>query len=281
MERRAQADALLLNATLLAGCTGSQGGAKHNQSEAKTHASPAAEAIQPAAASKPGPSHSSAIKPSEKQNAAGRLALKVRDSEVVISAPSCDPTRQDPAVCSGDVGVSLKRNGGPKQGLRADALHIYSDATLFRGPRGPRGSRGLRGPRDQRDSTKSQAVVIADVNGDDREDVSLGTGTSGGYGSPSYDVHLHDVEKNGFVRSQPLSALTLARLGWFQLDVGRLRMNAKSGCCIQSTEQYAVERSVPVLIEHIEEDASGGKDLLRKTVWRGIDGAMQELENLP
>ena len=269
MERRAQADGLLFNATLLAGCTGSRGGAKRNQTEAITHASPAAVASQPAAAKKPAPAHSSAIELSGERDAAGRLALKVGDSEVVISAPSCEPTRQDPTACSGDVEVVLMRRGGRQQVLRPDALYFDSDATLF------------RGTLNQRDTTKSHAVVISDVNSDARKDVSLRTGTSGGYGRSSSDVHLYDARKNGFVRSQPLSALTLARLGWFQLDVGRLRMNAKSGCCIQSTEQYAVERSVPVLIEHIEEDASGGKDLLRKTVWRGVDGAMQELEKLP
>lgn len=266
MERRAQAEGLLFNATLLAGCTGSRGGAKRNQTEAITHASPAAVASQPAAARRPAPSKSSAIELSGERDATGRLALKVGDSEVVISAPSCEPARQDPTACSGDVEVVLMRRGGREQVLRPDALYFDSDATLF------------RSTLNQRDTTKSHAVVIADVNGDARKDVSLGTGTSGGYGRSSSDVHLYDARKNGFVRSQPFPALTLGCLGWFQLDDGRPRMNPKSECCIQSTKRYAVERSVPVLIEHIEEDASGGRDLQRKTFWRRIDGAMQEVE---
>ena len=228
MERRAQADSLSLNAKLLAGCTGSQGGAKRNQSEAKTRARPAAESSQPTAARRPAPSNSSAIELSGQRDAAGRLALNAADSEVVISAPSCEPTRQDPTACSGDVEVSLMRHGGREQVLRPDALYVDSDATLF------------RGTLYQRDKTKSHAVVIADVNGDARKDVSLGTGRMGGYGSPSYDVFVYVAGTDSAVRSRPFSALTPGGLGLFELDDGKLRLQAKSGCCIHSAALYAV-----------------------------------------
>ena len=135
------------------------------------------------------------------------------------------------------------RHGGREQVLRPDALYVDSDATLF------------RGTLYQRDKTKSHAVVIADVNGDARKDVSLGTGRMGGYGSPSYDVFVYDAGTDSAVRSQPFSALTPGGSGLFQLDDVKLRLQAKSGCCIHSVALYAVQKDIPVLTERIAEDA--------------------------
>ena len=266
MERHGKAHALLLGATLLVGCTGNMGAAQRNQPEAKESSSPVAEANQPATVEQPLPPKPTAIELKGELDPAGRLALKAGDLAVVINAPSGPPPQHGLKECSDDVEVSLVRDGGREQIIRPTGLLIDSEATLFRGP--------LR----QRDRTKTQSILVADVNHDGHEDVMLWTDNRGGYGSASYDVYLNDPASGSFVHSKPFSELTVGRLGLFKLEGEKLRLYAKSGCCIHSEELYEVENNIPVLVERIEEDATGGKDPPKKTVWRRIDGTMQKVK---
>ena len=266
MERHVKANALLC-ALLMAGYTGNMGHAHRNQADAETpkgapiDVSQSKTATQVQVAKQPAAELNGSLDPS------GRLALPTGDMSVVINASGCEVFTDAVSECADRVAVSLSRQNGREQVLEPSGLFIDSEATLFRGPLG------------QRDATKGHSIVIADVNGDGREDISLWTGRRGGYGSDSYDVYLSDPASGRFVHSTPFSELIVGRLGLFQLEGGKLRLNAKSGCCIHSKEWYEVENNIPVLVERIEEDATGGKDPPKQTVWRRIDGAMQEIKD--
>jgi hypothetical protein len=192
----------------------------------------------------------------------GRLRFRLGDAAIVVIAECAD---DDAALrrC-GPARVSVEREGATPQPVEVDALLLGRRATAYRG--------ALDEPQDQAGRT----AVLADVNADGFEDLALWTGTLGGYGSASFDVFLGGPD--GFRRDDALSALTHGALGLFTIQGGRLVRTSKSGCCLFSTERYALSGDAPTLVEETIEDSTENRASPRITVRRRVDGQMQDVE---
>ena len=196
----------------------------------------------------------------------GRMTLSAGDMRFVLTAPSCRPVSDGLSVCEGNVQLTATRADGTSQTLRPAALYLNQRATLY------------RGAVAQRDRRASQSIIVSDVNGDGRDDLALWTGTRGGYGGASYDIHLSDAAGKTFVRSAAFSELTVGRDGFFTIVDGRIRTTSKSGCCVHTEEFHVVEKNAPKLVERIVEDATGNREAPKRTVSKLVDGRMREVK---
>jgi hypothetical protein len=50
---------------------------------------------------------------------------------------------------------------------------------------------------------------------------------------------------------------------------------SKSGCCLFTTERYALDNGAPLLVEQTVEDSTGNRSSPVITVRRRVDGRMQ------
>ncbi len=196
----------------------------------------------------------------------GRMTLSAGDMRFELSAPSCRPVSDGLSVCEGNVQLTATHADGASQTLRPAALYLNQRATLY------------RGAVAQRDRRASQSIIVSDVNGDGRDDLALWTGTRGGYGGASYDIHLFDATKKTFVRSAAFSELTVGRDGFFAIVDGRIRTTSKSGCCLHTEEFHVVEKNAPKLVERIVEDATGNRAAPKRRVSKLVDGRMREVK---
>jgi uncharacterized protein YecT (DUF1311 family) len=196
---------------------------------------------------------------------AGRIALTAGDLKFQLTAPSCRPVSDALSVCDKNVELVVTRADGVSQTLRPATLYLNARGTLY------------RGPSARRDRSKSQSIIVADVNGDGRDDLALWTGVRGGYGAASYDIHLFDATRKTFVRSAAFSELTVGKDGFFTVSDGRIRATSKSGCCRHTEEFYVVEKNAPKLVERIVEDAASGRVAPKRVVSKLIDGQMREV----
>lgn len=250
-------------AGLVAGCSGGAVPAlRSGDAESPRAEQPAAAAREQARVTEP---PSTSVEYSANPDSSGALSLQAGDLLVRISAPACRDFGASILACD-DVALSVLR-GGETQAMDLESLYINTKATLFRGDLGAR------------DRTKSHSIVLADVNLDAHDDLLLWTGRDGGYGGASYSVHLFEPSRDRFVYSKAFSDLTIGRSGLFTLDDGRIRTGSKSGCCIHIQEAFVIEGNAPVLVERIEEDATGGAAEPRITVSKRVNGQMREIEN--
>ncbi len=197
---------------------------------------------------------------------AGRMTLSAGDMRFELTAPSCRPVSDGLSVCEENVQLTATRADGLSQTLRPAALYLNERATLY------------RGAVAQRDRRASQSIIVSDVNGDGRDDLALWTGTRGGYGGASYDIHLFDATKKTFVRSAAFSELTVGRDGFLTIVDGRIRTTSKSGCCLHTEEFHVVEKNAPKLVERIVEDATANRAAPKRTVSKLVDGRMREVK---
>ncbi|MBV9243097.1 MAG: hypothetical protein JO314_13950 [Acidobacteria bacterium] len=103
-----------------------------------------------------------------------------------------------------------------------------------------------------------QSVInVGDYNFDGMDDVAICNGTSGAYGSPSYDIYLSSRTAGKFVYSAALSKLG-DRLGMFEVMKKEklLQTFDKDGCCLHYTERYKVVGDRPVKVWEEIEDAT-------------------------
>lgn len=196
----------------------------------------------------------------------GRTTLSAGDLRFELTAPSCRPVSNTLSVCDENVELTVTRADAGSQKLRPAALYLNAEGTLY------------RGPVAQRDRRESQTIIVSDVNGDGRDDLSLWTGMRGGYGSASYDIHLFDTTRKTFVLSSRFSELTVGRNSFFTVADGRIRTTSKSGCCLHTEEFFVVENNAPKLVERIVEDATAGREVPKRTVSKLVDGRMQAVK---
>jgi hypothetical protein len=249
-------------AGLIAGCSGGAVPAlRSGDGESRRAEQPVAAPPEQARVTAPDTSMDYSASP----DSSGALSLQAGDLLVSISAPACRDFGASILACD-DVALSVLR-GGRTQAMDLESLYINTKATLF------------RGDLDARDRTRSHSIVLADVNLDAHDDLLLWTGRDGGYGGASYSVHLFEPSRDRFVYSQAFSDLTVGRSGLFTLEDRRVRTGSKSGCCIHIRETFVVEKNAPVLVERIEEDATGGAAEPRITVSRRVNGKMQKIDN--
>lgn len=108
-------------------------------------------------------------------------------------------------------------------------------------------------------------VIIDDFNFDGSKDIAIRNGNDSGYGGPSYDIHVWNLTKKAFVKSDELTALAHENLGMFQVDAKRKRLItfAKSGCCWHKTSEYEVRPGKGLqLVREFTEDAMDGKTVI-------------------
>lgn len=199
-------------------------------------------------------------------DATGRMTLSAGDMRFELSAPSCKPVSEGLSVCDRNIELTATRADGARQTLRPAALYLNERGTLY------------RGSTAQRDRRESQSIIVSDVNGDGRDDLSLWTGMRGGYGGASYDIHLFDPARKAFVRSAAFSELTVGRDGFFTIMDGRIRTTSKSGCCLHTEEFFVVEKNAPKLVERIVEDATADRAAPKRTVTKLVDGRMRAVK---
>ncbi len=86
------------------------------------------------------------------------------------------------------------------------------------------------------------ALIVDDFNFDGQDDLAIRNGNNSGYGGPSYDVYVYNRTRKAFVSSDELTELASSKLGMFQVDHQRKRLETleKSGCCWHLTTQYEV-----------------------------------------
>jgi hypothetical protein len=154
--------------------------------------------------------------------------------------------------------------GGTSRRLQVNTLYLNSAATAY------------RGPLDDVADRTGRTLVLADFDRDGREDIALWTGKRGANGAASYEVYLADG--TGYRRNAALSALTDGANGLFTIESGQLVRSSKSGCCLHTTQRYAVRDGAPVLIEEVVEDATGNRAAPRITTRRLIEGRMQTVD---
>ena len=225
-----------LMAALTAGCVA---GARNNASVDVS--APAAERSEPASM------HSSSSVSTQVNGVpddSGALALTLPGIHIALSAPACQPFSATIRACEG-VEFVIASPDVARQSIDLDAFYINAEATLF------------RGDLNARDATRSQSVVMADINADGRDDLMLWTGRLGAYGGASYSAYLFEPAKRRYAYSAAFSELTVGRAGLFKIENGRLRTRSKSGCCLHTQEAFALENGNPVLVERVEEDATG------------------------
>jgi hypothetical protein len=172
-----------------------------------------------------------------------------------VELDSCDEERKrlSPSVCTGPGQVSIYRKGSaaPFQTLTLKNLEVYKEQIAFK-------SRTDKRKRKLYDDEYS--FIFGDFNFDANEDLAICNGRNGGYGGPSYNVYLYNVESKQFVESVNLSKLTEGSyLGLFFVKPKQRQLVAysKSGCCYHESEIYRVIRNQPVMVEKIIEEASG------------------------
>lgn len=255
---------VLVAAGALVGCSGA---ATSSQRSVNRDPSPAGAPApvrhtEPTADARPQPIEQAAA---PDQN--GRLLLDAGDLAFRISVPACRDFGADIVLCDEAVALSVARQGGASQSIELESLYINTQATLF------------RGALDQRDRSQSHSVIVADVNADGHDDLALWTGRNGGYGGASYGIYLFDPSRNNFAYSQAFSDLTVGTSGFFTIEDRKIRTGSKSGCCLHVEETFVVERSAPVLVERIERDSSGGANPSKRTLYRRIEGQMQQFED--
>lgn len=250
---------MLVSVVLAAGCSMSSNDAG-NGGEAPAPAPPPPAAEAPVATS-PAAAASGATANSD-VDATGALRLVVGDATIDLQSAGCT-VDGDVRRCD-DAEVTVTDADGVPRSARVSTLTIDPRTTAYRGR--------LASPVDQ----AGRSIVLADIDADGRKDLALRTGSLGGYGSASYDVFIAD--DSGFRPSPALSALTHGALGLFTLEDGHLVRRSKSGCCLHTTERYAVGADGPELVEEVIEDSTGNRAVPDVSIRRRIDGEMRAVD---
>jgi hypothetical protein len=117
-------------------------------------------------------------------------------------------------------------------------------------------------------------LIFDDFNFDGYEDLSISNGYNGSYGMPSYDVYLFSKSAGKFVKNSALTEIASVNLGMFATDKSKkkLRTFNKSGCCWHITTEYGFRDNELIKTYELEEDATGGNELVIVTERELING---------
>ena len=198
-------------------------------------------------------------------DASGRLRVSLAEMVVDVRAANCERVTEALVRCRKNVELTLSGGSGREQRLGLAELYVNSRATAYRGPLVEGGVAG-------------HSIVLSDIDGDGSEDLSVFSGMGGGYGGPSYDVFLFDKARRSFVRNEALSKLTLGKSGLFRVVDGNIVAASKSGCCLHTTEKYALRKGQLTLAERMVEDSTGNPPAPKRTVFRMVDGKLKQTD---
>lgn len=127
---------------------------------------------------------------------------------------------------------------------------------------------------------EQSALIFGDFNFDGSQDLAIRNGNYGSYGGPTYDVYVFHRNKQQFVYSDELSALTQENLGMFQLDPKKKRIITfnKSGCCYHIRSEYQVvpQQGLQLVREFIEDASSAENNKVEVTNRELIKGKWKQ-----
>ena len=223
------------------------------------------ESILQGDAPSPATTSAAAVTANASLDANGRLRVSLADMSVEVRAPNCERVTEALARCRQDIELTLAGGSAGEQYLRLAELYVSSRATAYRGPLVEGGVAG-------------HSIVLSDIDGDGNEDLAVFSGMAGAYGGASYDVFLFHKARRSFVRNEALSKLTLGKSGLFRVADGNIVAASKSGCCLHTTEKYALNNGQPTLVERVVEDSTGSPSAPKRTVFRIVDGKLKQLD---
>jgi uncharacterized protein YecT (DUF1311 family) len=198
-------------------------------------------------------------------DAKGRLRVSLAEMTVGVRAANCERVTEALVRCRKNVELTLSGGSAREQRLDLAELYVRSRATAYRGPLVEGGVAG-------------HSIVLSDIDGDGNEDLAVFSGMGGAYGGASYDVFLFDKTRRSFVRNEALSKLTLGKSGLFLVVDGNILASSKSGCCLHTTEKYALSKGQLMLTERVLEDSTGNPPAPKRTVFRMVDGKLKQTE---
>lgn len=197
----------------------------------------------------------------------GIYEAKLGELRISIRAPGCQPLMPSLLECRQGASVEVQvPPAGGMAAIRVEALDLNPLAAVY------------RGPLDGSYRKDGISIIVADVDLDGDEDVSVLTGRRGAYGSPSYTVFLRDQAGTAFVQSKPFSDLTVDHLGMFTMEAGKIRAFTKSGCCVHIDETYALDNDRPKLVEVVTRTSASAGAPEKVEVKRIIDGQLRVVQ---
>lgn len=111
------------------------------------------------------------------------------------------------------------------------------------------------GPLDGTYATRSASFALGDINGDQQPDLLIAAGREGAYGGFNYDVYLADPRTGEFRKNATLSELSVGMTPPIVIGA-QIQVGAKSGCCLQVQETYALRSDRPVLVRRVTTDST-------------------------
>ncbi len=187
---------------------------------------------------------------------------------VALRASDCRAFSSKVDECSGELAIAIDDDAQRpiRQTLPLAKVFVDRDRLLYRG--------ALR----ERDRPAGYTLILADVDGDRRDDMIVWSGRRGGYGGASYDIHVFDAERGAFRPSREFSDITIGKSAIFWIDDGRIRASSKSGCCIHSEETFAIVAGMPQLIERVTEESASDGGAPKRTVERRVGDTLERVD---
>lgn len=196
----------------------------------------------------------------------GKVSLRAGNMAFDIFAAQCRELTEEVQQCTGPTRLVLRGvEHSFEQEITLASLYFDSQHSVY------------RGPLDEHYGAGGHSIILADVNADGKEDLLVWTGKEGGYGGPSYDVHIFDAAKGRFIFSQEFSDLTVGYNGVFRTDNGAIRATASDGCCTHIFDTYEISGNHPVLVKRVTQDTSNPSAPQTKTE-RLVKGQLVEVK---
>lgn len=124
------------------------------------------------------------------------------------------------------------------------------------------------------DDKDNSTLVIDDFNFDNHDDIALLNGYDGGYGSPSYNIYLFDVDQKQFLFSKTLTVLASEGMGLFDVDKKKRTLTTfmKSGASWSQESTYKVVHNTPMLISDVTKEYLFNENMLEITIRNLVEG---------
>ena len=187
---------------------------------------------------------------------------------ISVDIETAESGSDDPISGLAAVTITSRSTGREIQTIKLPSL------TLFKGSY----ALGV-GPHDQSPSPYGDtfSFVFQDFDFDGHQDLAICKDTSGGYGSPAYDVFRWNVARKKFVKDAFLSKLSSERLGLIVTDPTHRELISfeKDGAAWHKASTYRwIKRKLTLVKEEID-DATGDKEVITtKTIvganWKTI-----------
>lgn len=200
-------------------------------------------------------------------DATGVLRIELAGYALALQASGCTPSTDTLTLCNDEVELKVS---GPEiegeQSLELPSIYVNSAHTLYRGSL-------TQGYQEQ-----GYTFVLADIDGDGKDDLMVWTGKEGGYGGASCDVYLFDPSQKRFVHSQSLSDLTIGAAAPFSIENGFIKLSSTDGNGLIVSDSYRLQGGEPELVERMTEERGADGQAPKVRIERMIDGELKEVK---